>query len=149
MRRSVGGHAQPAPTFQTEWHRFDLLIQQGRQATVIEFKYYLQRRTLGLLGEDLGFKGGPGPKNEAEFKACVDKLRTAALPGVDDRRLVLVYEKQSHSGFRYSFNGSYQDLAAGDDLVDVQKLTVDQLEARVLRPRLGLATGDETVRYPV
>jgi hypothetical protein len=36
---------------------------------------------LGLQGEPLGFKGGPGPKNETEFKACVHKLRTGRSGG--------------------------------------------------------------------
>jgi hypothetical protein len=84
----------PSPRFQTEWRKFDLLVQTGELATIIEFKYYLQRRTLGLQGEPLGFKGGPGPRNEAEFKACVHKLRTAVPQGVTDRRLILVYETQ-------------------------------------------------------
>jgi len=124
----------PSPRLQTEWRRFDLLLQNNGLATVIEFKYYMRRRSLGLQGEHIGFKGGPGPKNEAEFKACVEKLRTAAIPGVADRRLILVYERQPNSGSRYSFSQSYQDLTVGTDLADVQALQVDQLEARVLRP---------------
>src|SRR6266511_4274431 len=63
-----------APRFQTEWRRFDLLVQMGADATVVEFKYYLVRRTFGLRGEPLGYKGGAGPKNEAEFRDCVHKL---------------------------------------------------------------------------
>src|SRR5919112_2713985 len=85
----------PRPRFQTEWRRFDLLLQIGELATVIEFKYYVQRRSQGLQGELLGFKGGPGPKNEAEFNFCVQKLRTAVLTGVGDRRLILVYEREA------------------------------------------------------
>lgn len=123
------------PRFQTEWRRFDLLLQIGELATVIEFKYYVQRRTQGLQGEHLGFKGGPGLKNEAEFTACVQKLRTAVLPGVADRRLILVYEGQSNGRSHHSFDRSYQGLASGADLADVQALTVGPLEGRVLRPR--------------
>jgi hypothetical protein len=125
----------PRPRFQTEWRRFDLLLQIGGLATVIEFKYYLQRCTRGLRGEHLGFKGGPGPKNEAEFRACVQKLRTAVLPNVAGRRLILVYERESSGQSRRSFDRSYRDLSPGDDLADVQSLTVDPLEGRVLRPR--------------
>jgi hypothetical protein len=50
----------PSPQFQTEWRKFDLLVQTAELATIIEFKYHLQRRTLGLQGKPLGFKGGPG-----------------------------------------------------------------------------------------
>jgi hypothetical protein len=119
----------------TEWYRFDLLVQIDAVATVIEFKYYLRRRKLGLGGEHLGFKGGPGPKNEAEFYDCVQKLRTAVLPGVADRRLILVYQRESNGRYRYSFDRSYRGLAVGDDLTDVQSLAVGPLEGRVLRPR--------------
>jgi hypothetical protein len=125
----------PGPQFQTEWHRFDLLVQIDAVATIIEFKYYLRRRTLGLGGEHLGFKGGPGLQNEAEFNACVKKLRTAALPEVADRRLILVYERESNGRSRRSFDRSYRGLAVGDDVTDVQSLAVGPLEARVLRPR--------------
>jgi hypothetical protein len=136
----------PSPRFQTEWRKFDLLVQTGELATIIEFKYYLQRRTLGLQGEPLGFKGGPGPRNEAEFKACVHKLRTAVPQGVTDRRLILVYETQSNPASRNSFGRSYRDLAVDADLADVYGLAVDQLEARVIRPRPGSpATADAPV----
>jgi hypothetical protein len=125
----------PAPQFQTEWYRFDLLVQIGPLATVIEFKYYMQRRKLGLGGEHLGFKGGPGPQNEGEFNDCVRKLRTAGPPGVGDRRLILVYEREANGRSRYSFDRSYGGLAVGDDLADVQSLAVGPLEGKVLRPR--------------
>jgi hypothetical protein len=125
----------PGPRFQTEWHRFDLLVQIGTLATVIEFKYYMRRRTLGFGGEPLGFKGGPGPKNEAEFSACVRKLRTAVLPGVADRRLILAYEREPNGRSRRSFDRSYGGLAVGNDVTDVQSLAVGPLEGRVLRPR--------------
>lgn len=35
-----------APQFQTEWKKFDLLLQVGGVATIIEFKYYMVRRTV-------------------------------------------------------------------------------------------------------
>jgi hypothetical protein len=125
----------PGPQFQTEWYRFDLLVQIDALATVIEFKYYMRRRTIGLGGEHLGFKGGPGPQNEKEFNDCVQKLRTAVLPGVADRRLILVYEREANGRSRHSFDRSYGGLAVGDDLTDVQSLAVGPLEGRVLRLR--------------
>jgi hypothetical protein len=125
----------PRPRFQAEWRRFDLLVQIDELATVIEFKYYLQRHARGLSGEPLGFKGGPGPQNEAEFNACVQKLRTNVPPGVADRRLVLVYERESVRRSRHSFDQSYGDLSAREDLADVHQFAVGPLEGRVLRPR--------------
>lgn len=125
----------PRPQFQTEWLTFDLLVQIGALATVTEFKYYMRRRTLGLGGERLRPKGGPGHKNEGEFNDCITKLRTAVLPGVTDRRLILVYEREANGRSRRSFDRSYGGLAVGDDLADVQSLAVGPLEGRVLRPR--------------
>jgi hypothetical protein len=125
----------PWPRFQTEWSRFDVLVQIGTLATIIEFKYYMRRRTFGLGGKPLSFKGGPGPKNEAEFNACLEKLCTAVPTGVGDRRLILVYEREANGRSRYSFDRSYGGLAVGDDVTDVQSLAVGPLEGRVLRPR--------------
>ena len=109
-------------------------VQVGDDATVIEFKYYLVRRTFGLRGEVLGYKGGAGPRNGAEFRDCVRKLRTAVPPQVGDRRLVLIYGRASDRQSRYSFHRSYGELAASDDIEEVQSLTVGPLEGRVLRP---------------
>jgi hypothetical protein len=96
----------------------------------------MQRSTFGLGDEFLGFKGGPGPKNEGEFYACVQKLRTnARLTGVAERRLILVYVREANGRSRYSFDQSYRGLAVGGDLTDVQSLAVGPLEGRVLRPR--------------
>jgi hypothetical protein len=122
------------PRFQTEWERFDLLVQLGEHATVIEFKYYLLRRTVGLRGELLGYKGGAGLQNEAEFRRCVNKLRTAALPAeLNDRRLILLYERDYGRRSRYSFHLSYGNLRAGQDYAEVISIAVGPLEARVLR----------------
>jgi hypothetical protein len=140
----------PQPRFQTEWRGFDLLVQLGDLATIIEFKYYLKRRTRGLRDEHLGFKGGPGPQNEAEFRACVQKLRTAALPDIADRRLVLVYERESYGRSRHSFDHSFRDLSTGEDLIDVHSLTVGPLEGRVLRPRwFQSPTADHSLSTPL
>jgi hypothetical protein len=125
----------PGPRFQTEWYKFDLLVQLGALATIIEFKYYLRRRTFGLGSEPLRFKGGPGPKNETEFKKCLSGLRTAVLTGVADRRLILVYEREAKGRSLHSFGRSYGGLAVGDDVTDVQSLAVGPLEGRILRPR--------------
>jgi hypothetical protein len=66
------------PRFQTEWRKVDLLVQHGNVATLIEFKYYLLRRTVHLDGTHGRAKGGAGLKNESEFRTCLSKLRTAS-----------------------------------------------------------------------
>ena len=122
------------PRFQTEWHRFDLLVQFDEIATVLEFKYYIRRRTFDLRGNPLDFKGGPGMQNEREFNDCARKLRNAALPGVEDRRLILIYERDWIGKFRRSFHQSFGELAVGADIADVQALAEGPLESRILRP---------------
>src|SRR3954468_22776393 len=63
------------PRFQTEWRTFDLLMQQGDAAFLIEFEYYMLRRNYDIDGTPGGPMGGAGLKNEAEFNACLAKLR--------------------------------------------------------------------------
>ena len=46
------------PVFQTEWRRFDLLVSETDSTALIEFKYFVLRRTIGLDGQPRGYKGG-------------------------------------------------------------------------------------------
>ena len=94
---------------QTEWNKFDLLVQTKRRSAVVELKFYVHRRTFTLDGAGT-WKGGPGPKNEGEFRACVKKLRGFCLPGITDRFLVLVYELGNPRNSTYSFERTYDDL---------------------------------------
>lgn len=55
------------PIFATEWKKFDLLVQRDNTFTIVEFKYYVVREKLTMDGVRDGYKGGAGPKNEAEF----------------------------------------------------------------------------------
>jgi hypothetical protein len=71
----------------------------------------------------------------AEFNACVNKLRTANLPGVADRRLILIYESQPPGSSQHSFSASSNDLAPSAELSQVYPLAADPLAARMLRPR--------------
>lgn len=129
-----------SPRFQTEWHRFDLLVQAGETATLIEFKYYLRRRTIGLDGTPEGWKGGAGLQNEREFFACLDKLGTTAIDGIHKRRLVLVYERDELDAQRgtktphHNYGSSYGSLKQSPKVEQVWSLTNGPLEARILQP---------------
>jgi len=123
-----------SPVFQTEWKKFDLLVQVGGVNTLIEFKYYLLRRTYGLDGVAGQAKGGPSLKNEAEFQACLGKLRDTVVPGIEQRRLILVYERDGNSSRRRSLHRSYGELQPGPTIARVWPLSVGQLEGRVLEP---------------
>ncbi len=100
----------PSAQCQTEWRRVDLLVQAKSRNALVELKFYLYRRTIELDGEPGKPKGGPGPKNEGEFRDCVEKLRRFQWPGITDKFLVLVYEVGNPRKSRYSYDGSYDDL---------------------------------------
>jgi len=121
------------PVFQTEWHRFDLLVREPDNVTLIEFKYYILRRTIDLDGQPLRYKGGAGPKNESEFWDCVRKLRDTAPAAVADRFLVLIYERETKRASKYSFHASYGRLSSEPPVADVWAHRDGPLEARVLR----------------
>ncbi|MBY3552580.1 hypothetical protein [Modestobacter lapidis] len=122
------------PRFQTEWRKFDLLVQDGDVATLIEFKYYLLRRSHDLDGVPGRLKGGAGPKNEAEFSACLAKLRNSVVPGIGARRLVLVYERDDEQPRLRTLHRSYGGLAPSGSIARVWRVAVGPLEARVLEP---------------
>jgi hypothetical protein len=124
------------PRFQTEWAKFDLLVQAGGTASLIEFKYYLLRRTYRIDGTPGPKKGGAGTKNEAEFQACINKLRNSVLDGIHVRRLVLVYERDDDvaDGGKRSLHSSYGQLAPCTFLARVWSFANGPLEARVLEP---------------
>jgi len=123
----------PGFQFQTEWHKFDLLVQNDTAATLIEFKYYLLRRTRRLDGSVGNFKGGAGPKNESEFWRCVEKIATAAPAEVQDRFLVLVYEREYKKRSRYSFHGSFGGIEPDGFVTRVWPTSIGPLEGRVLQ----------------
>ena len=74
---------EPKAKCQTEWRRFDLLVQVNSDAALIEIKFYLGIRRSLLLDGTLGkWKGGPGARtNEREFRQCMVKLHNTSCPG--------------------------------------------------------------------
>lgn len=126
----------PNTRFQTEWSYFDLLVQSGDSASLIEFKYYIPRRTYRLDGGRGSWKGGASKKNESEFWSCVDKLRANVPKGIEERRLVLVYLRDDDQRRRLgrSFHSSYGQLGPSDSLARVWSFSEGPLEARVLEP---------------
>ena len=122
----------PGVAFQTEWKKFDLLVTTAQAATIIEFKYYLLRRTAALDGTPLTYKGGAGPKNESEFWRCIDKLRHQVPPGISRRCLVLVYQRDYPRPSSSTFHRSYSNLSSAPDLPRVASVSVGPLEARVI-----------------
>ncbi len=124
---------QPGIRFQTEWNKFDLLAQIDVEYTLIEFKYYITRRTQSLDGRPGNYKGGASKKNELEFWGCVHKLATQAPSQIADRFLVLVYERDYPKRSRYSFHNSYGNITAKPPVSEVWPLCRGPLEARILR----------------
>jgi hypothetical protein len=103
----------PDAKCQTEWQRFDLLVQAKDQNAVLEFKFfYGPRRTKNLDGSDGAWKGGPSLKNEREFQQCVEKLIEERRPEIEYKFLVLVYRKGiSKIASKHSYESSYSNLS--------------------------------------
>ena len=126
----------PSAECQTEWHKFDLLLQAGGVNILIEFKYYISRRTRELDGTLGAWKGGASPKNEGEFRQCVAKLRRCSCQPIHHKYLILVYERECERRSRYSFARSYDALCDGDGIAEVHTVSHpshDQLTCKLLR----------------
>lgn len=127
------------PTFQTEWNKFDLLVQVGGAATLIEFKYYLWRRVSDLKGRPGRPKGGASLQNETEFWATFNRLQSAPADGIAQRRLVLVYEDDSDRPGR-GYHASYGHLRPSERIAQVWRVPADsavqgrRLVGRVFEP---------------
>jgi hypothetical protein len=102
---------RPDVRCQIEWLKFDLLVQAPEEVAVVEFKFYFPARRILPDGTWVGWKGWAGPKNEQEFAACLRKLKTTDLPGIQSRYLVLAYSRISLAPLKNkSFPDSYDDL---------------------------------------
>lgn len=125
----------PSAECQTEWHRFDLLVQVDGANALIEFKYYISRRTREIDGTLGGWKGGAGSQNEGEFEQCVDKLRRCCHRPIHRKCLILVYERSYDRRSRYSFAKSYDDLSGNRQIAQVCEIDhpmADQLTCKLL-----------------
>lgn len=138
----------PGVVFQTEWKKFDLLVSTAQAATIIEFKYYLLRRTAALDGTPLKHKGGAGPKNESEFWRCIDKLRHQVPSGISRRCLVLVYQRDYPRSSSSTFHRSYSNLSSATNLPRVMSVSVGPLEARIIDLDPTAIRSDSTVTGP-
>lgn len=75
-----------------ECGKIDLVLKQGTASAFVEFKFYRHPvRHDPYDGFKRGFKGGPGPKNLAEFQSCVDQLSgRRSIPRLK-KYIVLIY----------------------------------------------------------
>jgi hypothetical protein len=120
--------------FHTEWRSFDLLVRLGGIATLLEFKYYVIRRTYNLDGTHGDFKGGPGPQNWSEFTAALHKLHAAMVPGLGPRRLVVVYKRDDMLPKGQSWHKSFGDLEPDESIARIWPRASGPLEARIFKP---------------
>lgn len=100
----------PLAQCQTEWQRFDLLVQSGGCNAIVELKFYMTRPMNSLNGKHLRWKGWASPENEADFQKCVQKLRGTRIVGIDCKFIVLVFEASTSRKSKYTFTKSYEDL---------------------------------------
>ncbi|MCZ2807591.1 hypothetical protein O2W18_20995 [Modestobacter sp. VKM Ac-2983] len=127
--------------FQTEWHRFDLLVQLADVPMLIEFKYYVIRRTLDLDGKRRDFKGGPGPQNLSEFHAALRGLRAGDLYGVSQHRLIVVYLRDDALPKGQSWHKTFGGLQPDFSIAQVWQCASGPFEARILEPTNPLPPG--------
>lgn len=111
----------PDARLQSEWRKFDLLVQAPTETHLIEFKCYVLRRTINLDGTPGTWKGSAGPKNEGEFWKNIQKLQQAQLPPIDGRHMVLCYEHSPTRRSRYSFEMSYGSIKPGQAIREVRR----------------------------
>ncbi len=98
---------RPDAQLQAEWKKYDLLVQVDGKNHLIEFKFYVLRRTFDLDGRPGNWKGSAGSKNEGEFWKNIQKLHECKHNPIDGRHMVLCCERESTRASRYSFEKSY------------------------------------------
>lgn len=118
----------PGMECEIEWNRVDLLIR-ATPRILIEFKFYFgpqQRRDLD--GKKLGWKGGFGPKNFAEFCDCVQKQAMQMIKKFDvsscRRFIVLGYASHpNETAKRLNAALTYDEVCVPDEIASRIELT--------------------------
>lgn len=92
-----------------ECNKIDLVLAHEAQRAFVEFKFYQRSpRFDPYSGIQRGYKGGPSPKNLAEFRACVDYLNTRTEVKGLAQYLVLVFaDSIDHGETRLRFADHY------------------------------------------
>ncbi len=115
--------ACPTARCQAEWHKVDLLVQRDGLNALVEFKFYLTRRTVLLDGSPSHWKGGASRKNLSEFQKCVEKLRNFENSEIHRKFLVLVYEALYPKKSRYSFGMFYDQIKPDKQMTSVDAIS--------------------------
>jgi hypothetical protein len=127
----------PSAQCETEWQRFDLLVRERDRNTLLEFKYYLHRRSTSLSGFLASWKGDAGVQNRREFSACIEKLHTCPFEPIHAKYMVLVYERTNpRTGSTNCFSQSYGTLPIEGPLTavtDIQHKLDDSVACRLFR----------------
>lgn len=99
----------PTAKCQLEWHTYDMLTQIGGENALIEFKFYVFRRTRHLDESDGPWKGNAGVQNQRETRACIKKLSVRQYRPIHHKYLILAYENKlpAHSKLKNSFDEAY------------------------------------------
>jgi len=107
-------------TMQSEWRKYDLLVQATGRNHLVEFKCYILRRSMQLDGQPGKWKGGAGPKNEEEFQRNLHKLHECSIASIHSRHMVLCYQRDYARSSRHSFERSYGRIEPGELIERVQ-----------------------------
>jgi hypothetical protein len=135
--------ASPEVTQFVECDKIDLVLRLGESKAFVEFKFYTRPQRFDAYdGRLCGFKGGPGPKNLAEFQSCVDKLHARRnVPGLS-KYIVLVYSdsvanKQSRNQYSYHYDEYTHPIASVPfrvlEFKDVMDIASESVRARLYK----------------
>ncbi|PCI07577.1 hypothetical protein COB72_09955 [bacterium] len=122
---------------QVEWNFVDVFVKFPDRNVLIEFKYYLHRRSMKLDGSIGNRKGGASTKNKSEFDKCVRQLfddsrdtqraYKDASAVVHEKYLILAYERKVPSPYRFMcYSTLYDSLEPGEFIESVDWLPIDQ-----------------------
>jgi hypothetical protein len=134
-----------------ECGHIDLVLRDSSNSAFVEFKLYLHTPKFDPYGpygaKPLGYKGGPGKKNLAEFQMCVDKLHERIRPGPPiPKYIVLVYADPSDRGKQnLTYARDYDDYRHKDSSVPIRPVESEGLVNARLYEVDGLSLGARTV----
>lgn len=105
-----------------ECDKIDLVLRHPPCTAFVEFKFYRHPlRYDPYDGAFRGYKGGPGPKNLAEFEACIDQLHSRRVVRGLSKYVVLVYaDPLDGSRPKLRFSRQYDNFRHPDCTVTVR-----------------------------
>lgn len=111
----------------TEWNRVDLMLPTTHGAVMVEMKFFTTLPITDHLGNRLRWKGGPSPKNVAEYREVIEKLQgfrkakwLSDAGGYACGYLLLAYVDRRRQGGARCYHDDYGDLRAEKAVLEIE-----------------------------